>query len=542
MSLSWDLMRPLALTYALLPVAVFLLGWLRASFAIAATLILLLVWLWSSSVRVRRACPLWSPSVELLDAMNPASRTGEEKGSHAIQVSRAALLLLALVASLWVFFSGIGGFWAQSTDFTARNGIFRCLVLDSWPVYFDGGASSLVYYLNHWLPAAALGKIGHLLSGDADLSMRIANIALYVWSVAGVFLVELLALLVLRVSSNRDCLIAVLVLVFFSGCDVAGIILRCLMGSSEVAAHAFGTMHLEQWAGSSYVQYSSNTTLLHWVFNQTIIPWVCTLSVLLERDHSRYVPFALACFGAGPYPFVGLVALCLVLGISSCVRSIRGGNALLWLRSVSSPANLCAALLAVIYLFFFLGNHSVASSGDRLQPFGLAPGATLRLIVLFYIVEIGVYLVPLFSRYKKNPLYWFSAMLLAILPFIHLGSWYEVCFRVSIPVLLVICLMSARLIIEAAPSLLVRPVAETAMPWLLVIVLSIGAVTPLFEFARGAVAVSRFGVEGAVQPAADIGSAHVQEGAQSNFKAPVSDGGVFFTYLAQPYEEEQDDG
>ena len=84
-SLSWDLMRPLALTYALLPVAVFLLGWLRTSIAIAATLILLLVWLWSSSVRVRRACPLWSPSVELLDAMNPASAP---VGKRALMPSR----------------------------------------------------------------------------------------------------------------------------------------------------------------------------------------------------------------------------------------------------------------------------------------------------------------------------------------------------------------------------------------------------------------------------------------------------------------------
>lgn len=528
-ALTWSRLRLLALSYALLPVLLFIIGWLRRGVSLGALAALAFVWLWSSFPSLRRRLPLWSTRFDS-EGSNDTDRAA------GLGLQRISLLLLAVVAIAWVFFSGIGGFWAQSSDFTARNSIFHSLVLEAWPVYFDGGMSALVYYLNHWLPPAAIGKVMLFLSGDPDLAMTIANVALCLWSALGVFLVGLLVLFYLRASTFRSCVIGVLFLVFFSGMDIVGVIFRCLMGSSDVANHVFGMMHLEQWAGSSFVQYSSNTTLLYWVFNQTIIPWICTLAVLIEPGPSRYVPFILACFGAGPYPTVGLAIICVAMGIQELVRAVQAGRAVQLVRSALSPANLCATILALVYVFFFMGNHSVSTSGERMQMFGLAPGATLRLIILFYLVEVGVYAILLYRRFNKVPLYWLSVVILAVLPFVHFGSWYEVCFRVSIPFLMVICLLCARMVIDDAPDLLRLPVGKMAPTWLLVIALAIGALTPIFEFARGAVSVCRNGIEGSLQPAADIAGSTVEDGAQSNFKAPISDGSIFFTYLAEPYE------
>lgn len=526
---SWTTLRAAALTYALLPVLVFVVGWLRLEVRLVSLAALAFVWLWSSVSAFRGRFPLWSTRSDIL-------LRDQKADLSALNVPMAALAVFLVASSLWVLFSGIGGFWAQSTDFSARNSIYQTLVLESWPVYFDDGASSLVYYLNHWLPPAAMGKVALMLFGEPGVAMMCANVSLYLWSVLGVLLALLLFVHYLRVSTLRAGVIAALVLVLFSGLDIVGVISRCLMGSADVANHVFGIMHLDQWPASSSVQFSSNTTLLFWVFNQTIIPWICTMCVLIEDGPSRYVPFVLASFGAGPYPTMGLALICVTLGIQGLVRAARNGRGLDFLRSALSPSNVVSVPIAFLYVFFFLGNQSVSTSGERMQLLGLAPGATVRLVFLFYLVEVGFYAALLFGRFRTLPLYWLSVVILAVLPFVHFGSWYEVCYRVSIPFLLVLCLLCARMLIDGLSELPEATVRDALPTLLLIAALIVGAVTPAFEFARGAVSVSRNGIEGSLQPAADIAGSTVEDGAQNNFKAPISDGSIFFTYLAEPYE------
>lgn len=531
LAVSWSGLRVAALTYALLPLLLFFLGWLRPAVSLVAVLLLLLLWVWS-------VLPEGFGGVQWVkDRWHGAGNSlAGQSDDRVVDYPALVLLMLAVVAFAWVFFSGIGGYWAQSTDFTARNSIFSSLVESRWPVYFDNGASALVYYFNHWLPPAAVGKAVLSVTGDVVAAQSVANFALLVWSAAGVFLVELLFSFALGASTLKNAAVALLVFVFFSGPDVVGIVLRSLMGSAEVAAHAFGAMHLEQWASSSWVQYSGNTTLLFWVFNQTIIPWVCTLCVLQEVTPKRFVPFGLACFGAGPYPFFGLVIICVARGIQMLLKKGDREGRIALMRQALSLGNILALALSSVYVFFFTGNHSVATSGDRMQLLGLAPGASIRLTIVFYLLEAGVFVALLWKHHKREPLLWLSAVVLAVLPFVHFGSWYEVCYRVSVPFLLIICLLCARTLLDYSDKLMKQPVRETARVWLLVIWLALGAVTPVFEFARGAVSVSRNGIEGSLQPATDIAGSTVEDGAQNNFKAPISDGSIFFTYLAEPYE------
>lgn len=531
MAVSWSGLRVAALTYALLPLLFFFLGWLRPFVALVAVVLLALLWMWTilpDGVRGLLRAKTPRTGVDGVEANQPESRV--------VSYSIAVLLMFAIAAFSWVFFSGIGGYWAQSTDFTARNSIFAALVQNRWPVYYDNGASALVYYLNHWLPPAAVGKVVLSVTGDVAVAQGVANCALLVWSAIGVFLVLLLFSFALRASSLRNAIIALVAFVFFSGPDVVGVVLRSLMGSAVVAAHAFGTMHLEQWASSSWVQYSGNTTLLFWVFNQTIIPWICTLCVLQEATPGRFIPFGLASFGAGPYPFFGLVIICVARGIQMLLEKGDREGRMALLGQVFSPGNVLALVLSVIYIFFFTGNHSVATSGDRMYLLGLAPGASLGLTIVFYLLEVGVFVALLWKHHGRDPLLWLSAIVLAVLPFVHFGSWYEVCYRVSTPFLLIICLLCTRTLLDCSDKLTRLPVRETATVWLLIIWLVLGAVTPVFEFARGAVSVSRNGIEGSLQPATDIAGSSVEDGAQNNFKAPISDGSVFFTYLAEPYE------
>ena len=535
-SVSLSLLRKLALSYIFLPVLLFFMLWLSSSIAAAAVLILLAVCGWAIFPKVRKLFPLWSTRNDVLFLGGAGSPFGPRKEREAIKLDCKALVILIAVAMAWVFFSGIGSFWAQSTDFGARNGIFEDLISHSWPVYYNNGEFALVYYFAFWLPPAAIGKIILNICGSLTVAMAVANISLYLWSVIGILLVEVLAACLVRAKGTWQFIIVAIVLVFFSGLDIVGILFMALKGLSEPAIHAFSIMHLEQWAGSSSVQFSSNTTLLFWVFNQTIIPWICTALVLLERNPSCYVVIALPCLATGPYPFIGFFIICVAKGFGELCSSFRSGQLGVYFRNVFSPANLLASLLSLIFAVFFLGSQSVSTSGDRLDLIGLAPGASISLILLFYFLEIGIYAILLHSRFKGNLYYWVSLFCLAVLPFVHFGSAYEVCFRASIPFLLIMCLMCMRILLEELPSILDASPKNKITAWMLALSLIVGSITPIFEFARGIVAVSEFGIESSLQVPIDLDTLVVEEGAQSNFKSETGTS-AFFTYLAQPYEE-----
>ena len=89
---------------------------------------------------------------------------------------------------------------------------------------------------------------------------------LWLWTSCGLSIVMLLLFRNLEARGPKQRLAAVLLLVLFSGMDVLGAIFNHNLGAllRPSVGHPSGP-HLEWWAGS--YQFSSNTTLLFWVFN-----------------------------------------------------------------------------------------------------------------------------------------------------------------------------------------------------------------------------------------------------------------------------------
>ncbi len=378
------------------------------------------------------------------------------------------VVLGALLCVLWVYSSGIGVKMFQNPDHGARNAIFELLVTQPWPVLVNQGQAMLTYYIGFWLPAAVLGKLFHSVALGYNVQL--------LWATLGAFL-SVYYLLALVPKKNGW---VPLVFIFFSGLDIVGSILF-------FGQHPFNPFHwlehLEWWIPG--FQLSAFTTQLYWVFNQAIPAWVLTLLLLQERNNKSVV-FLYACgFICATLPTLGLLPVL----IWKCVQNGTQDTNLVFQRaSVRSAfknsltvANLAgAAVVTVISYAYLSGNISGGQVG------GMVPaGQTFWVLgpfCLFFMLEVGFYLLCVAHLQYKNPLFYICLGSLLVYPFIRVGGAPDFCMRATIPALLLLCLFVLQSL-QQEKSRLLR--------LLLMSLLLIGAITPLHEMARTVVYTSK---------------------------------------------------
>ena len=96
------------------------------------------------------------------------------------------MLGLALLYFICIgYFAGYGRFVDQAADWDKHNAVLSDLVSRPWPVYYGNGGehSMLTYYIAQYIVPGVIGK--------AFDSFRAAELSLYAWNVAGIFLVFL---------------------------------------------------------------------------------------------------------------------------------------------------------------------------------------------------------------------------------------------------------------------------------------------------------------------------------------------------------------
>ena len=438
----------LTLGYLALPVALFLSCWLKPWFGIPSTGLLLAALWW----HLRR-----EDDAEVVDLGHWAGMLG----------------LLAALA-LWVFLSGLGGYYYQSNDHHWRNAIFHDLIDFAWPVRYGQTGSALVYYMAYWLPAALVGKA---------FGWAAANAALYLWSLLGVALCALLLWRELKARTFAQRALIVAVLGLFSGMDVLGQLLRLYYTGKA------SWLHLEWWSG--YYQYSSNTTQLFWVYNQTIAPWLATVLLLRQR---RAGGIALLCgltLPFAPMPLVGM----LPLALAQVLRALRDGNRKTvgaWFRGLLHVETAAALALGLVFALYFSSN---ASAGGGRSLWFLANQDPLwpavDMYCVFLLLEVAVPLLALLGDNRREPLYWAVLATLLLCPLIAVGKASDFCMRASIPALMALMVLCLRLLLQPAagrPRRGIRPAVAA-----LAVFLVLGAATPLTEVRRGLLYVHRAG-------------------------------------------------
>jgi len=438
-----DWLEQASFLYLLIPFILFCLTWIKLPVGLVVTAIL--VWL------------AWRTYSQ------PASL------SHSYPASFRELWPGLLILAFWVFLSGIGGFAFQNYDQHFRNAIFHDLINYQWPVIYHNLANSnqdlmLVYYIGFWLPSALVGKAFGWVA---------ANIALYLWTWLGVSLVTM------QISKRLHWPIfySALLLIFFSGMDALGVIM---------APHDYPTLwppiqHLEWWANT--MQYSSFTTQLFWVFNQTVPAMLC-IALLINRNNKRYILLIWSlCFFYAPLPALGLFPIAaLAILQPSTERSINPSlkkcpavvayikSILLQLtESISFENGIGGGIILAVAFLYFLVNRNSSDYGFFTRGQIYIPD-----YITFILLE-GVLLWIMLVPKAKNRIEWIVVgSMLFLFPWIKVGGSIDFCMRASIPALFY-------LMIGVGEGLTNKNRALTSI---LALCLLIGAFTPLYEIDR----------------------------------------------------------
>lgn len=451
--------------YLIIPIIIFVIGWTKVVFSIPITICLIVIFkLLCNQIKYRN--------------------------ENIIEFKK--IIPIFIIILLICITSGLGGFFYQSSDWDARNAIFRDLVQQDWPVYYEKSNSALTYYIGQWMVPSVFGKIVIVIANaissifpniftnilkklSLEFAFQVGNIVLLFWNSLGVLIAILWLIKILKINKKLDIYLAIFIFLFFSGLDILGMY---IFGTFSVFLNR---IHLEWWAG--IYQFSSMITQLFWVFNQSIPVWIITLMFLEEKRVNNYMLLILLALPFSPLPFIGLIILFACNGIKFLIESVKIRKIVNFIKDIFSIQNILAFIsILPLYGCFYFGNSSAIGSteggGFSLMTDLLTPFELIKLLI-FWFIEVGIYGIFLIKKHRKNPLFYVIMIALLIIPLFKLGYEYDFSMRVSIPLLLVINVWIVQKYLEEKNKKNI-----TISFILLTIMLSIGFVTPMCEYAR----------------------------------------------------------
>lgn len=371
----------LTLTYVLLPITIFFFGWLKTVVAIVASVII--AFFGFSLFRKLQS--------ENYDFIN----------------KKTALfwIISIIVCAVWVYFSGIGSFTYQNDDFWVRNPIYRDLCNYKWPVIYDlslqptniqtiTGSSKVAfsYYYTWWLVPALIGKIFHF----SELGN---NVSLYLWALLGVLLVLYFINRIVKKCSYKNLII----FIFFSGLDI--------IGNLVVSGKIDLLNHIEWWT-TYFVQYSSNTTQLYWVFNQSIPLWIIT-TILLELNDNKYIASVCSLsFAYSPWATIGIIPIA-IYGSFKKKKEIK---------NVFNVMNIIIpiVMLMIYGVFYISSSGSAGGIGTTVSYYRNDLLRFIAITILFMILEFGLYIALVWNSAKHDNYFLIVLLMLFVSPLIFM--------------------------------------------------------------------------------------------------------------------------
>ena len=388
-----------SVSYIIAPVIVFFFGWLKPLIAIIVTVpFLLLVYLVYRQLSETEIC-LFSKETLLY------------------------WTIAVIVLGIWVYFSGIGGFSYQNSDHWVRNPIYRDMCRYDWPMIYDlskepefvkaiTGTDKVAfsYYFTFWLVPALLSK----LLGLNELG---CNIVLYLWSLFGVLLVLYSINRISKKCSYRNLFVFML----FSGMDIIRFMVR--------KGHFSLIEHLEWWTDGYWIQYTSNTTQLYWVFNQSIPLWIIMCIVLQLKDNRYIGSICALSFVYSPWAIFGIIP---IAWVGSFFRKQSIAQAF-------NPINTIVTLLvAGVYgLFYMASSGSSGGVGTTVSYYKATLGDFIFEYLMFILIEFVLYYVLVYKQNKNDRYFNLVFIELIICPLIWMRDG-NFTMRASIPTLFIL--------------------------------------------------------------------------------------------------------
>jgi hypothetical protein len=233
--------------------------------------------------------------------------------------------------------------------------------------------------------------------------------------------------------------------------------------------------HLEWWNG--ILQYSSNTTQLYWVFNQSIMIWLITAVIINCKKRSSIVFASCLSFCYSPFATFGMIPIAIALVIKR--NNNNDDSKIIKLKKLVKdiiPEIFFSMLILIIYGSFYLSaNSSISVNGLTYKVTGLELWEFLILYMVFIVTEFLFYFLMIRKQYKKDILFIVISIELFLIPIYLATPANDFCMRVSISPLFI-------LMIYVIDYLLNSNCKEKI--FVLYIVLILGAVTPFNEIGR----------------------------------------------------------
>lgn len=432
-----DRISILALAFLGIPLLIFLATWLRPIYAVAGIALTALA---IGSV-ARRFQPNW-----------PVGH----------------LALIVVIALAWAAMSGGSHFVYANPDWIVRDAVLGDLAFSGWPPSYgvhDGRHDLLRSAIGFFLPVAAVGKI---------LGPESLPIVMFTWT--GIGTLVFLLLLPLPREDLPRFLIAISIIVAFSGMDVLGTLL--LHGQYPVFP-----LRIEWWSEFSFralFSYSSLTGQLIWAPNHALPMWIATalfyrhwkhpdflsLLCLLLPTLPLHTPFALP--GLAPFLLLALID-----------RTRSGVNA----RRIPVTALLAAILIGGLTIRLQMldtGSIAVQHAAATVAPESGNAMAFARNYLVFILMEFAILGLALLTVLRHSKGIMIVAMcVLALLPLVTLGPSNDLLLRVATPSLVLMAILCQRVVSDA--SSMMRP----RIAFILILLL-IGAHTPFNELWRSA--------------------------------------------------------
>ncbi|MBI5901339.1 MAG: hypothetical protein HZB40_19225 [Rhodocyclales bacterium] len=436
-----DALSVAALAYLALPVIIFLTSWLRPWYAV---LVLGLAAAATHSA-LTRVTVRWQ---------------GEIPAKHFI--------VILVVGLAWAAMGGGSHFVYANPDWLVRDSIIGDLTFSEWPPSYgfrDGSHYLLRSAIGFFLPIAAVAK---------QVGPQWLGVLVFAWTALGTIL--FLVLLPLPNGSFPRLLLALAVIICFSGMDVLGTLL--LHGQLPIFP-----LRIEWWGEFAFrtaFSYSSLTGQLLWAPNHALPIWIATALFYRHWKQPDFIPYLCLLLPvlplSTPFALPGLAPF-LVFMLLDRWRSGQG------LGRLPGPALAFALVVGGLILrlqTLDIDAIVVRSGTEATIAEGGGTSGFIRNYFVFVLMEFAILGFALFPVLRHSRGILALAMgVLALLPLLSLGPSNDLVLRVSTPSLVLMAILCQRALFDEGSPRRYRK-------GYIAVVLLIGLNTPFNELWRAA--------------------------------------------------------
>ena len=345
----------ISIIYLTIPLICFYFGWLKLPIAIISSIITIF------------------SSYKIYKSLNKNEIKTNKKKQIIFWLTAIILIIL------WVYLSSIGEFSYQRKDSYVRVPLFHDLINYKWPLKYNISNNDIafIYYLSWWLPICVISKI-------FNLSMNISNLLLLIYSIIGILLI----VYEMNCYLKKNSYIGLILLILFSGLDILSLSFK----NTEL-------IKIEWW--TNLFQYTSNTSLLYYCFNQAIPIWLISILILRLKDNKSIFALFSLVFVYSPWSIYGLIPISIYI----IIKNIKNIKELITIENIIQPL-----LILIIYGSYYLTNNGNVHYNIIFKPI---------IYLVFILIEVGIYFIIIHHKHKDYPYYYPVLIMLLLAPIIY---------------------------------------------------------------------------------------------------------------------------